>query len=234
MRMPVRSEPDAFRITYSAAVVAGLSVLLGMLTEPALGAALFTAVALAALVWDVRTDDPDRRRPLLEAEHGPHPEAAQGIPRILVIANESLEGGELRDEIRTRAGRRAELVVLAPVLTSKTHYAVSDVDREIQAARERLDATLAWAARHGFDATGEVGDPNAPFASIEDELRRYGVDEVILATHPAERQNWLEAGMLSRLPAELDIPVTHCVVDSERHEVRIGEAGSSSLGVRRS
>ena len=67
-----------------------------------------------------------------------------------------------------------------------------------------------------------MGDPNAPFASIEDELRRYGADEVILAMHPAERRNWLEAGMLERLRAELDIPVTEVVVDAERQEMHVG------------
>ena len=222
MRMPVRSEPDAFRITYGAALAAGLSILLGIATEPVFGAGLFSLIALAALIWDIRSDDPERRQPLRDAEHGPHDEAAGPGPRMLVIANESLGGDRLRDEIRARAGRDAELVVLAPVLTSKTHFAVSDVDREISEARERLRATLSWARGQGFTATGEVGDPNAPFASIEDELRRYGADEVIIATHPEERRNWLEAGMLERLRAELDIPVTEMVVDAEHDEVRIG------------
>jgi hypothetical protein len=222
MRMPVRSEPDAFRITYGAALAVGLSILLGIATEAVFGAGLFTLIALAALVWDIRSDDPEHRQPLRDAEHGPHDEAAGAGPRMLVIANESLGGDRLRDEIRARAGRDAELVVLAPVLTSKTHFAVSDVDREMGEARERLRAALTWARRQGFSATGEVGDPNAPFASIEDELRRYGADEVILATHPEESRNWLETGMLERLRAELDIPVTQVVVDTERDEVRAG------------
>lgn len=222
MRLPVvRSEPDAFRIAYLFALVTGLSVLLGIATEPAIGAALFTAVALGALIWDLTTSDSDRPLPLLEAEHAPHPIATSGRRRILVIANESLEGEGMSDEIRGRAGDDAELVVLAPVLTSKAHFVTSDVDRELADARERLRATLGWARRHGFRARGEVGDPNAPLASIEDELRRYGADEVIVVTHPAERRNWIEAGMLERVRDELDIPVTHAVVDSERHAVQI-------------
>jgi hypothetical protein len=203
------------------ALVTGLSVLLGIATEAVVGAGLFTAFALAALVWDLTTSDPERRLPLLEAEHEPHPVAADGRRRILVIANESLEGDRMADEIRSRAGGPTELVVLAPVLTSKAHFVTSDVDREIQDARSRLHATLEWAERQGFPARGEVGDPNAPLASIEDELRRYGADEVIVVTHPADRQNWLEGGMLERVQEELDIPVTHATVDSERHAVRI-------------
>ena len=222
MRTPVvRSEAQAFRIAYSFALVTGLSVLLGIATEPAIGAGLFVAVALAALVWDLTTTDPDRKRPLLEAEHEPHPVAAGDGRRMLVIANEALEGERLRDEIRAREGDAVELVILAPVLTSKTHFTVSDVDREMEEARNRLSATLEWATRMGFPARGEVGDWNAPLASIEDELRRYGADEVLVVTHPEERRNWHEDGMLARIREELDIPVTHAVVDSERHAVRI-------------
>ena len=222
MRLPVvRSEPDAFRIAYLFALVTGVSVLLGIATEPAVGAGLFTAIALGVLIWDLTTSDSDRPLRLLEAEHEPHPVAADGRRRILVIANESLEGDRVSDEIRARAGEAAELVVLAPVLTSKAHFVTSDVDRELEDARTRLHATLEWAERHGFAARGEVGDPNAPLASIEDELRRYGADEVIFVTHTSERRNWLELGMLERVQEELDIPVTHAVVDSERHAVEI-------------
>jgi GABA permease len=202
-------------------VVTGVSILVGIATEPAFGVGFFTAVALAALVWDLLSTDPDRRRPLLEAEHEPHAEAGTGRRRILVIANESLEGDRLRDEISGRGGGQPELIVLAPVLTSKTHFTVSDVDREMEEARRRLHATVQWARRQGFATRGDIGDWNAPFASIEDELRRYGADEVIVATHPLERRNWLEGGMLERLREELDIPVTHVVVDSERHAVEI-------------
>lgn len=220
MRLPVQSEPDAFRLAYGLAALTGLSILLGIATAPAVGAGLFTVVALAALAWDLARPDPRRRQPLLDAEHEPHAEPAGERRRILVIANESLEGDRLRDEIRAHGGDEPELVVLAPVLTSKTHYAVSDVDREMVEARQRLHATIAWARRQGFAAKGEIGDPNTPFASIEDELRRYGADEVIVATHPSESRNWLEAGMLERVRQELDVPVTHVVVDHERHDVR--------------
>lgn len=222
MRIPVvRSEPDAFRIAYVFALVTGVSVLLGIATEPVVGAALFTACALAALVWDLTTTDPDRRQPLLEAEHAPHPAPPAGR-RILVIANEALEGDRIRDEIRSRAGDGPlELVVLAPVLTSKAHFVTSDVDREMEDAQARLHSTLAWAKRNGFAALGEVGDPNAPLASVEDELRRYGPDEVLVVTHPDDRRNWLEGSVLDRVREELDIPVTHAVVDSERHAVEI-------------
>ncbi|MGO9496680.1 MAG: hypothetical protein ACLQA5_08235, partial [Solirubrobacteraceae bacterium] len=58
---------------------------------------------------------------------------------------------------------------------------------------------------------GEVGDPS-PNTAIEDQLRDFGADEVIVVTHPREREAWQEHGELERLRRELDVPVTHIVV----------------------
>ena len=38
---------------------------------------------------------------------------------------------------------------------------------------------------------------------------------MIVSTLPPGRSNWLEAGILQRLQDELDVPVTHVVVDQE-------------------
>jgi len=39
---------------------------------------------------------------------------------------------------------------------------------------------------------------------------------VLIATLPPAKSNWIEAGILSRLRAELDIPVMHIVADPDR------------------
>ena len=101
--------------------------------------------------------------------------------------------------------------MLAPILASRSHYWASDVDREREEAHERLEASLAWAAEQGFVAKGEVGDPD-PLVAIEDELRDFGADEVIIATHPRERTSWLARRMLGHLARELDVPVREIVV----------------------
>jgi len=79
----------------------------------------------------------------------------------------------------------------------------------------RLDAALAWAQAEGLDVTGKVGDPNVALGAIEDELRVFGADEVIISTYPPGRSNWLETGTVGRLRDEPDIPVTHLVVQGE-------------------
>jgi hypothetical protein len=91
----------------------------------------------------------------------------------------------------------------------------SDVDAEVREARLRLDEALAWARAEGMDVIGRVGDPNIALGAIEDELRLTGADEVIISTLPRGQSNWLETGIVERLREDLDIPVTHTVVDLE-------------------
>jgi GABA permease len=208
MRLPIKSEPDAFRLAYGLAFVVGVSLLVGYLAGAIAGIVLFTAVALGGLALASRPERPTR---LHEAELAGH--RAGAGHRILIVANQALTGDALRDEILLRSARRPVLEVLAPVLQSRTHFVTTDIDRETEDARRRLRETLAWARAHGFTATGEVGDPVDPLAGLADELRRYDVDEVIIATHRPERANWVEDALVTALRTQVNAPLTHVVID---------------------
>lgn len=216
MRIPIRSEPEAFRLTIAAVVVVAAAVLIGWLTEALVGAAVLALAAAAAVIAYLRAADPDRHAPLRRAAHQAHPHGASpGERHLLVIANETLSGDELRERILAVDGERTEIDILAPVLTSQLHYGVSDIDRELELARTRLEHSLAWAREQGIVARGEVGDPS-PTTAIEDELRDFGADEVIVVTHSGERETWQERAELERLRRELDVPVSHVVVGKAR------------------
>jgi GABA permease len=221
MRLPVQSETDAFRVTYGIAFLIGVSVALGLLFSPLWGAALFTILTLGVLLADLVAKDPQRPLRLRAAARAPHPEASADAWRILVVANESLEGDDLRAAILRHAKVRPELMVVAPVLVSRTHFVTTDVDGEMDQARERLALTLDWARAHGLPARGHIGDPMHPLLAVEDDLRRFGPDEVIVATHPAESTNWQEGVLVAQLRSELDVPVTQVVVDRAHHHLEI-------------
>jgi GABA permease len=215
VRNPVRSEADAFHIVFGSAAVIGASVVVGAVAAPVAGVALLAGALVGACIWEFATSDPDRRRPLREAAAQGRFSGAHERPRVLVVANRTLRGPELRAELLRRAAGGAELRFVAPILASRAHYIASDIDNELREARERLAEALAWARAEGLDASGTVGDPNVALGAIEDELRLSGADEVIVSTHPPGRSNWLETGIVERLREELDIPVTHLVVDLE-------------------
>lgn len=216
MRIPGGSESSAFSIAIAVALLGATAAIAAVAVTPLYGLAVLGAGALAALAFELLSTDPDRRRPLGEAARSPHPHAPPaGTWRVLVVANEALSGPALRDEIVRRGGAHVQVDILAPVLTTRSHYWTSDYDRELQEAGCRLEASLAWAASQGLEARGRIGDPD-PSTALEDELRDVGADEVVVVTHPRERASWIEAGELRRLRGELDVPVRHVVLDRQR------------------
>jgi hypothetical protein len=218
VRLPVRSERDAFLLVYATTIVIGIALLVGYLTSPLAGIVLFTLIALAALVWDLMAHDPAGR--VIVGAARPTRRDGDGR-RVLVVANEALADDATWKRLLERHDRLPAIEVLAPVLQSRTHLVTTDVDREIEDARRRLEETVAAARRHGLEVHGEVGDAIDPAMSISDELRRYEVDEVIVVAHPAGRMNWLEDRALSRVREETALPTTRVVVDSEAHEVEV-------------
>jgi hypothetical protein len=218
-RVPFGSEAGAFRFTLGAAMVIGASVLIGWLDEPGAGLVVFAAAtvsaALSRLCAAVRDRPASLRRAVSEAGVGRA--GPQAVHHVLVVANETLAGAELSELILRHGREHVEVDVLAPVLASHVHYAVSDIDGELAEARTRLERSLAWAHEQKIVARGEVGDPN-PTTALEDELRTFGADEVIVVTHPRDRETWQERGELARLRRELDVPVTHVVVGTSRPE----------------
>jgi len=65
-----------------------------------------------------------------------------------------------------------------------------------------------------------VGDAD-PLQAIEDALRAFGADEVIVSTHPPGRSNWLERDVIARARERFDLPITHVVVDLERERAEV-------------
>ena len=79
-------------------------------------------------------------------------------------------------------------------------------------ARKRLDQTIERLASVGIDARGEVGDGD-PLVAIDDAVRTFGPDEIVISTHPPGRSNWLERGIVDAVRTRYNVDVTHVIVD---------------------
>lgn len=212
-RNPILSETDAFRVTVAILGLTALASLLGWLTAPLVGVVVFAILALAGLTLYMHSPERDRRLPLRNAAEADHPHGASpGTRHVIVVANEPLAGDELDAHIRGLGRGPVEVDVLAPVLSSRTHLAYTDIDRELREARERLGRSLAWARQQGFIARGTIGD-TSPTVAIEDELRDFGADEVIVITSRSSRSSWQERAALHRMRDELDVQVVQMAVD---------------------
>lgn len=206
MKNPFSSEGDAFRFVWLV-IAYGSLIALGSWIDSWVGLAVFIVLSILALWWGVfhgRGERPVRQAP------GASPPDEH---RILVVANETVGGPELLDEIRARsAGRTTRVFVITPALNSPLKHWASDSDEARVAAGQRLEASLAVMRSAGLHATGEIGDSD-PLQAIEDALRLFQPDELIVSTHPPGRSNWLERGVVEGARERFALPLTHVVVD---------------------
>jgi hypothetical protein len=216
MQNPFRSEAEAFRfLIRTIAYFAVIAV--AALINTWLGVAVFV-LATGVVVWWLFFRG-DAKRPIQTA---PARRGGEGERRILVVANETVGGATLRERIRERSeGVRAEVLVVAPALNTPIRHWASDEDGARAVAETRLEESLRLLRSGGVNARGEVGDAE-PLQAIEDALRTFGADEIIISTHPEGRSQWLERGVVSAARERFAVPITHVVVDldADREDIR--------------
>ena len=206
MKNPVRDEASAFQVVLLTLGGTALVVLAAWISTW-LGVIVFLVLCAAAL-WAIRGGM--RQRP--PQAHVVR-EDGQPVRRILVVANETVAGHELRDLIGRKAeGVREDVLLVCPALNSKLKTWTSDEDGARAAAQARLDTSLERLSHLGVQARGEIGDGD-PLQAIEDALREFPADEIVVSTHPPGRSHWLELGVVENARMRYDVPVTHVVVD---------------------
>ena len=211
MENPFRSEAAAFRF---------LLITIGAFALIVVASAISTMLGL--IVWLVLTG---AAVGLYLRQRGPGPERAHvehvGGPderRILVIANETVAAEELLSAISTLAlTQTSSFLVVCPALNTRLKTWTSDEDPARAAAQARLTATLERLASVGIEARGEIGDSD-PLVAVEDAVRSFQPDEIVISTHPPGKSNWLERGVVESVRVRFDVPVTHVVVQLEPQE----------------
>ena len=149
--------------------------------------------------------------------------------RYLVIANQTLQGAELREELRQRisAGPCSFFVLVPDTKAAQydpvaagdvlpqpgmwwwaTYYASPATDEEATAqARERLSQMLAGLAAMGVPAEGDLGSPN-PLEAIEKVLADHQFDEIIVTMLPQHVSRWLRSDLPHQAERRFGVPVT--------------------------
>jgi hypothetical protein len=208
MESPFRSEAAAFRFLLLTIGAFALIVAAAWINEW-LGLAVFVTLTVAA-VW-IFLRQRGERAPQQQVAHLSPPDEH----RVLVVANETVGGVELMDAIGELAlTGRTHFHVVCPALNSRLRTWTSDEDGARAAAQERLAASLRRLQSVGIEADGEVGDLD-PLVAIEDAVRTFHPDEIVISTHPPGKSNWLERGVVEAARERFDLKVTHVVVDLE-------------------
>jgi len=208
MHNPLRSEADAFRWVVVIGLGAVSVIALTLLTRPVIGVVWAAALIGFGAGIAYRGARGSLPRSVAVSKGG------DGRFRLLVIANETVGGEVLIDEIRRRCRERdCEVLVVTPALaTSRASHWASDIDEAMELARQRMELSLIAIRELGLKARGEIGDSD-PTIAIEDALRLFPADEILISTHPPERSRWLEHGVVDHARENIDLPVTHVVVD---------------------
>ena len=162
------------------------------------------------------------------SSHSQNGAASDRPLRLLVVAGETIAAPRVLERIRELVGdREASAFVVAPALTSSgVNLAAGDIDDDIERARRRLRESEEALRELGIESQGEVGDSD-PSLALEDALRRFEADQVVIAAREGDSARFLEADALEKTPGDLGRPVTQIVVGPS------GEGGSPQVDVRR-
>jgi hypothetical protein len=136
--------------------------------------------------------------------------------RILVVTTAPVDGESLRDRVLEHAGNgQAQLKVVATASDlSPLDWLANAEDDARSDAEERAEEAGRAVAPDADRVEAEVGDTD-PVQAIEDALRTFPADELVLVTRRDDDAGWLEEGAADEALARFNLPVTHLVVDED-------------------
>jgi hypothetical protein len=127
--------------------------------------------------------------------------------RILYVAHQACGNPALCAEVSAHAAAGAEVLVVAPVLSSPLHRWTSDEADDRELAEARLKESLGCLRRSGLRVRGTVGDAD-PVQAIADVLVGFPAEEIVICLEEPERPHWLRKGIVERTEERFGIPVT--------------------------
>jgi hypothetical protein len=132
--------------------------------------------------------------------------------RLLVVATVPVDESVLRDRVEEHAGSGAEVRIVAPAADlSPLQWLATDEDEARAEAAEVASSAERAVEPAAERVETEVGDSD-PVQAIEDALRQFPADEVIVVTRPGDDAGWLEKDSAQEASERFGVPVTHLVV----------------------
>jgi hypothetical protein len=129
--------------------------------------------------------------------------------KILILATEPVTADQLRAALPVDSNPQdAEVMVVAPALhKSALRFWVSDADEAISKADDVSHQSVEQLGAEGVSASGDTGESD-PEEAIEDALKTFPADRILIFTHPASEQPYKEDVDPDELQRRFGIPVT--------------------------
>jgi uncharacterized LabA/DUF88 family protein len=124
--------------------------------------------------------------------------------RVLVISTVSRSPEVLREAV---GGEIDELRVVVPMVRQSRLQWLTNADDQ---AREQAEGAAAKLGRAlpSKETESTAGDSD-PLLAVEDALREFPADEVVVVTRPDEEASWLEEGKAREITEKLHgVPIT--------------------------
>jgi hypothetical protein len=133
--------------------------------------------------------------------------------KVLAITSEPITAGQLRDALGTdRDLSETEVMVVAPALAdSALQFWMSDADEAIARAEEVRQQSVERLGQEGVPATGDTGEAD-PYVAIEDALKTFDADRIVLFTHGGDAQRYREDLDEREIGERFGRPVDHASV----------------------
>jgi hypothetical protein len=133
------------------------------------------------------------------------------MPRhLLIVVTTEVADGALRDLVRSRGDDDAEMLVVAPALEiSRLDWLTNAEDDARDEAASLAETTAEATPTKNVKAS--VGDSD-PVKAIEDALRTFTADEIIVVTRPDDEASWLEEGAGETAQSRFRLPVTRVTI----------------------
>ena len=141
--------------------------------------------------------------------------------RLLVVVNTDIPEGVLRALVHSRGGEDAEMLVVAPASELSRLGWLTNAEDGARAEAGTLALKTAVAAP-SEDVEARVGDPD-PLTAIEDALRTFAADEILVVAHPDDEAGWLEEGSGAAAEERFNLPVTRITVAGDGSLAKAGD-----------
>jgi hypothetical protein len=139
---------------------------------------------------------------------------------LLVFLNEVAGGRKLLQAVRDRQDQISGVVVAAPQNQPSVGQLI-DTDEVREAARARVEVTMALLGEFGIESIGEVLDPESSLA-LDDAVRAHRPGEVLFSSLPDTRFGFLRRDLVEwvRDRCEPEVKLTHIPVRIEEDAIR--------------
>jgi hypothetical protein len=139
---------------------------------------------------------------------------------LLVFLNEVAGGRKLLQAVRERQDQISGVVVAAPQNQPSVGQLI-DTAEVREAARARVEVTMAVLSEFGIESIGEVLDPESALA-LDDAVRAHRPGEVLFSSLPDTRFGFLRRDLVEwvRDRCEPEVKLTHIPVRIEEDAIR--------------